>query len=167
MTPFALIKRRSSPAKQIDRRARWGVVIVAIGYSLLWQGKFWQRQPQRWQIALAIVFFSLGILLSWASTRALGRQWRIDAGLISDHELIMSGPYRFVRHPIYTSMLCVLLATGFVCVTPLPLFLLAIVVLLIGTEIRVRIEDKLLASQFGEKFQQYQRSVPAYIPFVR
>jgi protein-S-isoprenylcysteine O-methyltransferase Ste14 len=63
-------------------------------------------------------------------------------------------------------MLCVLLATGFV-VTPLPLFLLAIVVFLIGTEIRVRIEDKLLASQFGEKFQQYQRSVPAYIPFVK
>jgi len=166
MTPFALIKRSSSPAKRIDRRARWGVVIVAIGYSLLWQGKFWQRQPQPWQIALAIVFFSLGILLSWTSTRALGRQWRIDAGLSSDHQLIMSGPYRFVRHPIYTSMLCVLLATGFV-VTPLPLFLLAIVVFLIGTEIRVRIEDKLLASQFGEKFQQYQRSVPAYIPFVK
>ena len=166
MMPFALIKRSSTPAKRIDRRARWGVVIVAIGYSLLWQGRFWQRQPQAWQIALAIVFFALGILLSWTSTRALGRQWRIDAGLSSDHELIMSGPYRFVRHPIYTSMLCVLLATGFV-VTPLPLFLLAVVVFLIGTEIRVRIEDKLLASQFGEKFQQYQRSVPAYIPLVK
>jgi protein-S-isoprenylcysteine O-methyltransferase Ste14 len=166
MTPFALINRSRKPAKHIDRRARWGVVIAAISYALLWQGKFWLRQPHSWQIILAIVFFALGILLSWTSTRALGRQWRIDAGLSSDHELIMGGPYRFVRHPIYTSMLCVLLATGFV-VTPLPLFLLALVVFLIGTEIRVRIEDKLLASQFGEKFQQYQRSVPAYIPFIK
>jgi len=166
MMPFALIKRSRNPAKHIDRRARWGVVIVAIGYSVLWQGKFWLRHPQSWQIILAIVFFALGIFLSWTSTRALGRQWRIDAGLSSDHELIMAGPYRFVRHPIYTSMLCVLLATGFV-VTPLPLFLLALVVFLIGTEIRVRIEDKLLASQFGETFQQYQRSVPAYIPFLK
>ena len=40
---------------------------------------------------------------------ALGRQWRIDAGLNSDHELVQSGPYRIVRHPIYTSMLCLLL----------------------------------------------------------
>ncbi len=166
MTPFALIKRSRNPAKQIDRRARWGVIIVAIAYSILWQGKFWERRPHSWQIALAIVFFALGILLSWTSTRALGRQWRIDAGLSSDHELIMAGPYRFVRHPIYTSMLCVLLATGFV-VTPLPLFLLAIVIFLFGTEIRVRIEDKLLASQFGGKFQQYQRSVPAYVPFLK
>ena len=166
MTPFALIKRSGNPAKQIDRRARWGVVICAIAYAILWQGKFWLRQPRSWQIILAIVFFALGILLSWTSTRALGRQWRIDAGLSSDHELIMAGPYRFVRHPIYTSMLCILLATGFVA-TPLPLFLLALAVFLIGTEIRVRIEDNLLASQFGERFQQYQRSVPAYIPFLK
>jgi protein-S-isoprenylcysteine O-methyltransferase Ste14 len=166
MTPFALIKRSSKPAKQIDRRARWGVIIVAIAYSILWQGKFWLRQPHSWQIALAVVFFVLGILLSWTSTRALGRQWRIDAGLSSDHELIMAGPYRFVRHPIYTSMLCVLLATGFV-VTSLPLFLLAIAVFLFGTEIRVRIEDKLLASQFGNTFHQYRQNVPAYIPFLK
>ena len=166
MIPFALIKRSTNPAKRIDRRARWGVVICAVAYAILWQGKFWLRQPHSWQIILAIIFFAIGILLSWTSTRALGRQWRIDAGLSSDHELIMAGPYRFVRHPIYTSMLCVLLATGFV-VTQLPLFLLALVVFLIGTEIRVRIEDKLLASQFGEKFQQYQRSVPAYIPFIK
>jgi protein-S-isoprenylcysteine O-methyltransferase Ste14 len=166
MTPFALIKRSGNPAKQIDRRARWGVVICAVAYAILWQGKFWLRQPHSWQIILAIVFFALGIFLSWTSTRSLGRQWRIDAGLSSDHELIMAGPYRFVRHPIYTSMLCVLLATGFV-VTPLPLFVLAIVVFVFGTEIRVRIEDKLLASQFGERFEQYQRSVPAYIPFIK
>jgi protein-S-isoprenylcysteine O-methyltransferase Ste14 len=166
MTPFVLIKRSRHPAKHIDPRARWGVVIVAIGYSLLWQGKFWLRHPQSWQIIFAIVFFALGILLSWTSTRALGRQWRIDAGLSYDHELIMAGPYRFVRHPIYTSMLCVLLATGFV-VTPLPLFLLAIVVFVFGTEIRVHIEDNLLASQFGETFHQYQQNVPAYIPFLK
>lgn len=166
MTPFALIKRSRHPAMHIDRRARWGVVIVAIGYSLLWQGRFWLRHPHSWQMVLAIVFFALGILLSWTSTRALGRQWRIDAGLSSDHELIMAGPYRFLRHPIYTSMLCVLLATGFV-VTPLPLFLLAIVVFVFGTEIRVRIEDNLLASQFGDTFQQYRQNVPAYIPFLK
>jgi protein-S-isoprenylcysteine O-methyltransferase Ste14 len=167
MTPFALIKRSRNPAKQIDRRARWGVVLAAVASFLLWQGKFWERHPQSWQIALAIFFFALGSLLSWTSTRALGRQWRIDAGLSSDHELIMAGPYRFLRHPIYTSMLCVLLAAGFGVATPLPLFLLAIVVFLIGTEIRVRIEDKLLASQFGDTFQRYQQNVPAYIPFLK
>jgi protein-S-isoprenylcysteine O-methyltransferase Ste14 len=52
-------------------------------------------------------------------------------------------------------------------VTPLPLFLVAIAVFLIGTEIRVRIEDRLLASQFGDRFEEYRRRVPAYIPFIK
>jgi protein-S-isoprenylcysteine O-methyltransferase Ste14 len=47
-----------------------------------------------------------------AGARSLGRQWRIDAGLNQDHELVTSGPYRVVRHSIYTSMLCVLIGTG-------------------------------------------------------
>src|SRR5947207_3171062 len=49
--------------------------------------------------------------LSWTSARALGRQWRIDAGLNPDHQLVRSGGYGVVRHPIYTSMFCMLLGT--------------------------------------------------------
>ncbi len=43
MTPFFLAKRHTEPAKELDRRARWGVVLVGIAYALLWQGKFWER----------------------------------------------------------------------------------------------------------------------------
>jgi protein-S-isoprenylcysteine O-methyltransferase Ste14 len=113
-----------------------------------------------------VVFFVLGSLLSWSGARALGRQWRVDAGLNPDHELVQSGPYRVVRHPIYTSMLCVLFGTGFM-ITPLPILLVSVVLFLIGTEIRVRIEDGLLASRFGDQFRDYQRSVFAYVPFLR
>ena len=63
-------------------------------------------------------------------------------------------------------MLCMLLGTGFM-VTPLPLLVLSAIVFLAGTEIRVRIEDGLLTSRFGDKFLDYQRNVPAYIPFLK
>ncbi len=109
---------------------------------------------------------SLASLLSWTGARALGRQWRIDAGLSDDHELVTSGPYRFVRHPIYTSLLCVLLGTG-VLITTWWLLLPSLLLFIIGTEIRVRIEDHLLASHFGERFVEYRQRVPAYIPFLK
>jgi protein-S-isoprenylcysteine O-methyltransferase Ste14 len=164
--PFALAKRAGEPAKVVDRRARWGIGLVAVGYMILWQARFWERPLPAWRAALTIVFLALASLLSWTATRALGRQWRIDAGLSADHELIMSGPYRVVRHPIYTSMLCVFLATGIV-MTPPALLAVAALFFLVGTEIRVRVEERLLESRFGGRFAEYRRRVPAYVPFVR
>lgn len=166
VTPFFLVKRRARPAQKTDRRARWGVLLVAIAYSFLWQSRFWERSLPGWRAALSVLFMLLAGLLSWTAPRALGRHWRIDAGLSDDHELVTSGPYHVVRHPIYTSMLCVLLGTGFM-ITPLPLLALSVLVFMAGTEIRVRIEDRLLVSRFGVCFRDYQRSVPAYIPFLK
>jgi protein-S-isoprenylcysteine O-methyltransferase Ste14 len=164
--PFALAKRTGEPAKVVDRRARWGILSVAAGYMILWQARFWERPLPVWRAALAIVFLALASLLSWTATRALGRQWRIDAGLSADHTLITSGPYQVVRHPIYTSMLCVFLATGIV-MAPAALFALAALFFLAGTEIRVRVEEGLLESHFGGRFAEYRRRVPAYVPFLR
>jgi protein-S-isoprenylcysteine O-methyltransferase Ste14 len=164
---FFLVRRNPGPPEKIDPRARWGILLIAVAYALLWQGSFWARAPGVWRTPASIFFFALASLLSWSGTRALGHHWRLDAGLNSDHELVQSGPYRFVRHPIYTSMLCELLGTALILSTPVLLLLPSILLLAIGTEIRVRIEDKLLASRFGDRFQTYQRSVSAYIPFLK
>ena len=166
LTPFFRARKTNQPAMQVDRRARWGILLVAIAYTLLGQGRFWERSLQPWQVPLSVVLFVLASLLSWTGARALGRQWRIDAGLSDDHELITSGPYRFVRHPIYTSMLGVLLGTGSL-ITPWWLFLPSLLLFAIGTEIRVRVEDQLLASSFGDRFVEYRQRVPAYIPFLK
>jgi protein-S-isoprenylcysteine O-methyltransferase Ste14 len=111
--PFFLVNKEKQPAKQVDKRARWGIILVAVAYAILWQGHFWETQLRPWRLALSVVFFALAALLSWSGTRALGRQWRVDAGLTADHQLVTAGPYRVVRHPIYKSMLCTLCGTGF------------------------------------------------------
>jgi len=166
LTPFLLARRHHERARVIDRRARWGVLLVAVSYSMLWQSSFWARPLPAWRFVLSVCFLLSAIVLSWIGAQSLGRQWRVDAGLNRDHELIMSGPYKLVRHPIYTSMLCILFGTGFM-VTPLWLFLPAVIVFVVGTEIRIRIEDQLLSSRFGKRFREYESSVPAYIPFLR
>ncbi|HEX3378071.1 MAG TPA: methyltransferase, partial [Candidatus Acidoferrales bacterium] len=76
-----------------------------------------------------------------------------------------SGPYALVRNPIYTSMLLVLCAIA-VMVSTWQLFLAALLLFVTGTEIRVRTEERLLASRFGKDFYAYKRSVPAYLPFL-
>jgi protein-S-isoprenylcysteine O-methyltransferase Ste14 len=115
---------------------------------------------------VAVPLLGAGSLLSWTSARTLGKQWRFDAALNTDHELVQSGAYRVVRHPIYASMFAMMLGTGFL-ITRLWLLAAAIAFFVAGTEVRIRVEDALLASRFGERFEEYRRRVPAYVPFMR
>lgn len=164
--PFLLAKWNFKTAETTDFHARWGMLLELIGYAVLWMGRFWARTPAFWQIALSSFLFLLAALCSLTAVRALGKQLRIDAGLSSDHQLVQTGPYRFVRHPIYTSIFSMFLATGLLLAS-WPLLCAALTICLVGTEIRVRIEDNLLAARFGEQFRQYKRAVYAYLPPVR
>ena len=144
---------------------RLGVLLEAVGVLLA----FVRTPPARTHPAAllgAAGFSMIGIVSSWTAVAHLGKQFRIQAGLYADHKLVRTGPYRIVRHPIYASVLAMLLAT-ILLLTPWLRALLALAVFLIGTEIRVRSEDRLLASRFGGQFAEYRRRVPAYIPFVR
>ncbi len=71
-----------------------------------------------------------------------------------------------VRHPIYASLLAMLLCTALL-LTPWVWAVVSVAVFIAGTEIRVHTEDRLLESRFGDAFRDYRRRVPAYVPFVR
>ena len=164
--PFVLGFRRTRRSPFLsDTKARWGVVLEFLAYSMLWQGAFWRMEPTRWRLLLSVALFGAACLLSWPSTKALDRHLRVEAGLDADHRLVRTGPYRMVRHPIYTSMLCVLIATGILVAPPL-LFIFAVLLFLVGTEIRMRVEDRLLRARFGDQFVDYERAVPRLIPFL-
>jgi protein-S-isoprenylcysteine O-methyltransferase Ste14 len=149
------------------KSSRWGIALVTFGFCFLWA---YVRpagfHKPAWELAASMVLVPPSVALVWMATRHLGKQWRYQAALRTDHELIRTGPYAWIRHPIYTSMLGMVLATGF-CWTWWPLFTAAVIFFVIGTEIRVRAEDRLLAERFGETFAEYRKRVPAYVPLVR
>ena len=163
--PFVGAHNRTPPAASVNRNSRWGVLLQFIAFVLVWQGKFWMRPLPLWRFAACILMFVLAILFSWTSSRALAGQLRIDAALGEEHRLIKSGPYALVRNPIYTSMLLVLCAIA-VVIAGWILFAIALAFFLVGTEIRVRTEERLLATKFGEEFEDYKRNVGAYVPFM-
>lgn len=163
--PF-LRKWNQGEARSTDHRSRWGMLLQAVAYVLLWQVYLWRAHPARWRVGLSVVLMAVASWLSWTATKELGRHLRFVAAIGDDHELIRTGPYAVIRHPIYASMLAIFLGTA-VIAAPAMLFLSAMVIFLIGTEIRVQTEDRLLAAHFGEQFQSYCRSVSAYVPLVR
>ena len=166
---FVKPRRRAAGAKTTVSApvSRWGIVLVMLGYACM--GAFVRPQGFSKSAASLIASMILGppsVVLVWMAARHLDKQWRFEAALSEDHKLITTGPYRWLRNPIYASMLGMLLATGF-AKTWWPLLVSGVVFFVIGTEIRVRVEEKLLEARFGEEFRRYKASTPAYLPFLR
>lgn len=143
-----------------------GLFLEGIGVFL----SFWNPRPlAEIPAAAAIVAIAAALpstALGCLAIRRLGMQWRIKAVVTQDHELVTSGPYAFVRHPVLLAFFGLTFATGLLLAPPGRL-VLAVVVFLAGTEIRVRAEDRLLQRRFGEEFERYRSKVPAYLPFLR
>jgi len=147
-----------------DPTARWGIILEGIAYGIVWGVPAFE--VPLWRIALALLFGAVGILTTRLAVRHLDKQWRFDAALNTNHLLVRTGPYAVVRHPIYTGMFAMLLAGGFL-LSQWPALIAGVIIFVIGTEIRVRAEEKLLRSRFGEDFESYSSSVSAYVPYVR
>jgi protein-S-isoprenylcysteine O-methyltransferase Ste14 len=162
-------------ATKRDLTSYVGMALQAAGYLVEWWFPFLlhQRSPIAAQPPwlawiLAILAVSIAAFSAWlvnVAARRLGKQWSLAARIVEDHDLIQDGPYRFVRNPIYTGMFGMLVATGLTVSPFLPL-VAASAIFLIGTYIRVRIEERLLQETFGPKFDEYKRRVPAVIPGV-
>jgi protein-S-isoprenylcysteine O-methyltransferase Ste14 len=164
-----------APEAKRDRFASLGIVLQMCGYFLVWF-----QHPRRPflppVVALAgvsgIVFsvFTVAIAAgsAWlieSAIRTLGKQWALRARLVEGHKLITEGPYAWVRNPIYTGMLGMLIATGLAMEHWLAT-IVAIPIFVVGLVIRVRSEEKLLRTAFGEEFEAYARRVSAVLPGI-
>ena len=161
--------RRAAGQKVVVRapRSRWGIVFQAVGFALVFAYvRTVGYEKPAWALVISTILGPPSVWLGWAAVRHLGKQWRYQAALSEDHELIQTGPYGWIRHPIYASMLGLFLEAGFAW-TWWPMMVTGLVFFLIGVEIRVRAEERLLAARFGEAFRAYRTHVPAYVPFVR
>ncbi|MBZ5584853.1 MAG: isoprenylcysteine carboxylmethyltransferase family protein [Acidobacteriia bacterium] len=152
------------PSVTAAGKTRAGLLLECAAIFIAWA--FRTAQPGIGRTAASMLLGPVAAALGWTAVRHLGKQFRIHAGLYHDHELVRTGPYALVRHPIYSSLLAILLSTLLLW-TPWPWVALSLALFLAGTEIRVRTEDALLLSRFGEDFTAYRRRVPAYIPFIR
>jgi protein-S-isoprenylcysteine O-methyltransferase Ste14 len=162
-------RQQASGQKKVvrARASRWGILLQALSFALVWAYVrpvgFAKSAPA---LIASMILGPLSVALGWVAARHLGKQWRYEAALTEHHELIQTGPYRWVRHPIYLSMLGMLLATG-AAWTWWPMLVAAFITFLAGTEIRVQAEERLLAERFQESFIAYRGRVPAYLPFLR
>jgi protein-S-isoprenylcysteine O-methyltransferase Ste14 len=114
---------------------------------------------------VADVIAGIGLFVALWARASLGTNWSADVVFKERHELIERGPYRFVRHPIYTGVLLMLFGTVILSGRLMGLILLGISI--VGLSVKARREERLLTRRFPEAYRRYRAKVKAaIIPFV-
>lgn len=118
--------------------------------------------PSAHAAGLAIAALAMAFA-AWARF-ALGTNWSSRATIKEGHELIVRGPYRIVRNPIYTGIFFAMVGTA-VALGQVRHFLGLPLVLLVWWW-KIANEQKILREQFGDQYLRYCREVKAFIPYV-
>ena len=161
------VKRTVARQSWTSRLALVGAVLLGVFGLPLISGEWIQTlliTPTGWSAGVGSSLCIAGLALSIWSRRTLGQNWSAMVTLKERHELIQSGPYRFVRHPIYTCVLTMALGTalmsgrvhGFMVLT----------MLLGAFLVKMRREERLLEQHFGTSYADYKKTSRALVPFI-
>jgi protein-S-isoprenylcysteine O-methyltransferase Ste14 len=115
-------------------------------------------------MSAGLVVEAVGLLIAIWSRRHLGRNWSGEITIKEEHALVQTGPYRWLRHPIYTGILVMYL--GVVLVTGEWLAIAGLLVVLFAYWRKIRLEEKNLNVAFGEEYNAYRRDTWALVPGV-
>jgi len=117
-----------------------------------------------WPFWLGAALTVAGLLFAvWARVH-LGRNWSRSVTIKQDHELITTGPYALVRHPIYTGILAGFLGMAIAISQVRGFVVLALI--FFAFWIKLRMEEEWMRSQFGETYATYTRHSSALVPYI-
>ncbi|MGH7740621.1 MAG: methyltransferase family protein [Candidatus Eiseniibacteriota bacterium] len=117
-----------------------------------------------WQPPLGLAISAVCLLLALWARHALGRNWSGAVTVKRDHQLVHSGPYRWIRHPIYAGAIGMHIGTALISGRlqgPL-----AIVLIVLAYVRKTRMEERVLGEVFGDSYAEYKRESWALVPWV-
>lgn len=141
---FALIAAFALPHLEIFRFVNFAPVSPALG-------------------RVGVILTAAGMAIFVWARQTLGRNWSQTVSAKEGHELITSGPYRYVRHPMYSSGLIACIGSAIVVGGAFVFLFVFLTPLFVW---RVGAEDRLMAQQFPNEYPAYKRRTKALIPFV-
>jgi protein-S-isoprenylcysteine O-methyltransferase Ste14 len=165
---------RNKPTQQresVSSRLSYTVLTVAAFWAMFSgdvpQG--WLRvrlfPASTWTEVLGVVVTAAGLAFSLWARFYLGTNWSGAVTVKVGHQLVRSGPYRWVRHPIYTGLVLAMLGTALERRSVRGI--VAVVLLYAGFKIKSKIEERTMIATFGSEYDDYSRGTGGILPKLR
>ena len=166
---LAAFVRDKSVAKQVSGETGHRVVTI-VGALLLFGVPHGLAPDFSWPVPTGAAWgldavIVLGFAITWWARVTLGRLWSGDVARTKNHHVVDRGPYRFVRHPIYTGIILAAIATALIRGGVRSLAGAAGITL--GLYLKARLEERFLGQALGEPYTAYARRTPMLVPFAK
>jgi protein-S-isoprenylcysteine O-methyltransferase Ste14 len=167
---WALRGKRTQQRESVSSRLSYMVLnLVAFWLIFFDVPQPWLRtrlySPNLWTDSLGIAITATGLAFSVWARAYLGSNWSGAVSVKVGHELVRTGPYRWVRHPIYSGMILALLGTALV--RHQVRGLIAVVLAYVGFKIKSKIEEQTMSATFGSAYADYSSTTGAILPRLR
>lgn len=166
---IALKRRAKEKGTVVDDRGSlrrmWQIILISIGVAVV-ANKIFPHNILEKSIsdALALGLLFMGMAIRWYSIIYLGKYFTVNVAIVADHQLVQSGPYKYVRHPSYAGLLIAFLGLGILNNNWLGLLSLTVPVFL-AIAYRIKVEEAVMLAEFVS-YQEYVRRTKKLIPFV-
>jgi protein-S-isoprenylcysteine O-methyltransferase Ste14 len=142
---------------------RVGVILVVLLLLRVRAVKGHETANDPWLQGIGLAFFVLGLALAIWARVYLGRNWGMPMSQKADPELVTTGPYSSIRHPIYSGIILAMIGTTIA----VSLYWLVAVVLLGAYFVySAFMEERFMADRFPDSYPEYKRSTKMLIPFI-
>jgi protein-S-isoprenylcysteine O-methyltransferase Ste14 len=139
---------------------------VPIFGTQLWAlNQRWTESGSPFLIFTGWIIFFFGTALRLYAIRTLGRFFTMEIGTREGHQMIQSGPYKFIRHPSYTGYFLMIFGIG-IAYQNLYSFMIPLLQIGIFFAKRIPLEEKMLIQKFGGEYSSYQKRTKKLIPWV-
>lgn len=165
---IALFLRAGRGDRTDDRGSlRWFVTLLPASWvgAFMLAGAPWGFFGNTSIYGAGLVVIGAGVLLRWWSVATLGRLFTINVAIRTQHRLVDTGPYQYVRHPSYTAVLLVQVGAALCLGNALSLIVL-VVPLLFTLVNRMRVEENVLAAGLGQTYRDYMARTKRLIPAI-
>ena len=142
---------------------RLGIVLIVLLLLRVSSFKAHATTSDTWLQGIGLAAFLLGLALAVWARVYLGRNWGMPMSQKIDPELVTTGPYRRVRHPIYSSIILAMIGTA---IAVSLYWLVAVVVLGAYFVYSATVEERFMAERFPDSYPEYKRSTKMLIPFI-
>jgi protein-S-isoprenylcysteine O-methyltransferase Ste14 len=159
----AFSMKKGRIAWSLDLRVR--LVVVVMAFLLLRLGAFRGHglNSDPWRAGVGLLLFVLGLGFAIWARRHIGRNWGTPMSQKDEPELVTSGPYHLVRHPIYSGIL----VAGVGSAVALSWFWLTVVALVgVYFVYSATVEERYLTEQFPDAYPAYRRSTKMLVPSI-